>query len=165
MRITILCVGKLKEQYLKDGIVEYAKRMPPYAELQVIEVADEKTPANASAQSNEKIKESEGKRLLAALLPNGHKDKDAYIIVLDSAGKNLSSPELAQKIDTLALGGTSHIVFVIGGSLGLSREVLQRGDFLLSFGKMTFPHQLMRLILLEQIYRAFKISRGETYHK
>ncbi len=163
MRITILCVGKLKEQYLKDGIAEYAKRMPPYAELQVVEVADEKAPANASAQSNEKIKESEGKRLLAALASSGQ--KDTYIIVLDAAGENLSSPQLAKKIDALALGGTSHIVFVIGGSLGLSREVLQRGDFLLSFGKMTFPHQLMRLILLEQIYRAFKISRGETYHK
>lgn len=159
MKITILCVGKIKESYLREAIAEYSKRLSRYAELQITEVADEKTPDGASAAEEAKIKQIEGERLLKAMKP------EAYNVALAIDGKNLSSEELSGKIDELCVGGVSHIRFVIGGSLGLSKDVLAACDYKLSFSKMTFPHQLMRVILLEQIYRAFRISTGEPYHK
>ncbi len=150
MKITILTVGKIKEKYLRDAIAEYSKRLSRYAKLEIIEVADEKTPDNASETVETNIKNKEAERLL---------------ITLEIKGKQLTSEELAQKIDTLGVQGTSHIIFVIGGSLGLGEEVLKRSNYALSFSKMTFPHQLMRVILLEQIYRSYRINCGEPYHK
>lgn len=140
-------------------INEYTKRLSRYANLSIIEVADEKTPDNASEVVEEGIKKKEGERLLSAIKDN------AFVIALAIDGKNLSSTELAEKIDSLGIGGVSHIQFVIGGSLGLSPEVLGRADMKLSFGRMTFPHQLMRVILLEQIYRSYRIINNEPYHK
>ena len=140
-------------------INEYTKRLSRYANLSIIEVADEKTPDNASEVVEEGIKKKEGERLLSAIKDN------AFVIALAIEGKNLSSTELAEKIDSLGIGGVSHIQFVIGGSLGLSPEVLGRADMKLSFGRMTFPHQLMRVILLEQIYRSYRIINHEPYHK
>ena len=140
-------------------INEYTKRLSRYANLSIIEVADEKTPDNASEVVEEGIKKKEGERLLSAIKDN------AFVIALAIDGKNLSSTELAEKIDSLGIGGVSHIQFVIGGSLGLSPEVLGRADMKLSFGRMTFPHQLMRVILLEQIYRSYRIINHEPYHK
>lgn len=140
-------------------INEYTKRLSRYANLSIIEVADEKTPDNASEVVEEGIKKKEGERLLSAIKDN------AFVIALAIDGKNLSSTELAEKIDSLGIGGVSHIQFVIGGSLGLSPEVLGRADMKLSFGQMTFPHQLMRVILLEQIYRSYRIINHEPYHK
>jgi 23S rRNA (pseudouridine1915-N3)-methyltransferase len=159
MNIKIIAVGKLKEKYLKEGIAEYLKRLKPYAKVEIIEVAEEKEPANASPADGIMIKEREGERILEKVKAG------SYLIALAIDGKLLSSEELAEKLDHLALEGKSDIAIVIGGSLGLSEEVLGRADFKLSFSKMTFPHQLMRLILMEQIYRAFKISKGEPYHK
>ncbi|MBO4652622.1 MAG: 23S rRNA (pseudouridine(1915)-N(3))-methyltransferase RlmH [Lachnospiraceae bacterium] len=159
MKITILCVGKIKETYLRDAVAEYSKRLTRYTDLQIVEVADEKTPDGASAAEEAKIRRTEGERLLKAM------KQDAYTIALAIDGKNLSSEELSGKIDELCVGGVSHICFIIGGSLGLSEEVLKECDYRLSFSRMTFPHQLMRVILLEQIYRAFKIRAGEPYHK
>ena len=159
MRITILTVGKIKEKYLKDAIAEYSKRLSKYCKLEVIEVADEKTPENASENVENTIRAKEAERLMKYM-----KD-DAFVITLEIAGKLLSSEELADKIDTLGVQGKSHIIFVIGGSIGLGAEILKRSDFALSFSKMTFPHQLMRVILLEQIYRSFRILKGEPYHK
>ena len=159
MKITVLTVGKIKEKYLRDAIAEYSKRLSRYAKLEIIEVADEKTPDNASETVETNIKNKEAERLLKYIRD------DAYLITLEIKGKQLTSEELAQKIDTLGVQGTSHIIFVIGGSLGLGEEVLKRSNYALSFSKMTFPHQLMRVILLEQIYRSFKIMKGETYHK
>lgn len=159
MKITILCVGKIKESYLRDAIAEYSKRLSRYTELQIVEVADEKTPDGASSAEEAKIRRTEGERLLKAMKP------DAYHVALAIDGKSLSSEELSGKIEELCVGGVSHISFIIGGSLGLSDEVLKACDYRLSFSKMTFPHQLMRVILLEQIYRAFKIRSGEPYHK
>lgn len=159
MNITIAAVGKLKEKYLKQGIEEYIKRLRPYAKVGVVEVSDEKAPESLSAAEEEKVKNAEGARLLGKI------PSDAYVIALAIEGKMLQSEEVARKLDDLATYGKSKIMFVIGGSLGLSDEVLKRADLKLSFSKMTFPHQLMRLILVEQIYRAFKISRGEPYHK
>lgn len=147
MKITILTVGKIKEKYLRDAIAEYSKRLSRYAKLEIIEVADEKTPDNASETVETNIKNKEAERLLKYIRD------DAYLITLEIKGKQLTSEELAQKIDTLGVQGTSHIIFVIGGSLGLGEEVLKRSNYALSFSKMTFPHQLMRVILLEQIYR------------
>ena len=149
MKITILTVGKIKEKYLRDAIAEYSKRLSRYAKLEIIEVADEKTPDNASETVETNIKNKEAERLLKYIRD------DAYLITLEIKGKQLTSEELAQKIDTLGVQGTSHIIFVIGGSLGLGEEVLKRSNYALSFSKMTFPHQLMRVILLEQIYRMF----------
>ena len=140
-------------------INEYTKRLSRYANLSIIEVADEKTPDNASEVVEEGIKKKEGERLFSAIKDN------AFVIALAIEGKNLSSTELAEKIDSLGIGGVSHIQFVIGGSLGLSPEVLGRADMKLSFGRMTFPHQLMRVILLEQIYRSYRIINHEPYHK
>ncbi|MDD6667478.1 MAG: 23S rRNA (pseudouridine(1915)-N(3))-methyltransferase RlmH [Lachnospiraceae bacterium] len=159
MRITIACVGKVKEKFYRDAILEYAKRLSRYCKLEIEEVADEKTPENASAALEEEIKNKEGGRLLKKI------PDTAFVIALAIEGKPLSSTELAGKINQLGLSGKSHIVFVIGGSLGLSPKVLKRADALLSFSKMTFPHQLMRVILLEQIYRSYRIINGEPYHK
>ena len=159
MNITILAVGKLKEKYLQAGCAEYIKRMSSYAKLKVIEVADEKDTGATSEAEEKIILQKETERLLP------HLKKDTYLIALAIEGKQLSSEELSEKIFDLALEGKSDLTFVIGGSLGLSNELLARADFKLSFSKMTFPHQLMRMILLEQIYRAFKINRGEPYHK
>ena len=145
MKITVLTVGKIKEKYLRDAIAEYSKRLSRYAKLEIIEVADEKTPDNASETVETNIKNKEAERLLKYIRD------DAYLITLEIKGKQLTSEELAQKIDTLGVQGTSHIIFVIGGSLGLGEEVLKRSNYALSFSKMTFPHQLMRVILLEQI--------------
>ena len=159
MKITVLTVGKIKEKYLRDAIAEYSKRLSRYAKLEIIEVADEKTPDNASETVETNIKNKEAERFLKYIRD------DAYLITLEIKGKQLTSEELAQKIDTLGVQGTSHIIFVIGGSLGLGEEVLKRSNYALSFSKMTFPHQLMRVILLEQIYRAFQINAGTRYHK
>ena len=159
MKIDICCVGKVKEASFRDMISEYSKRLSRYVNLSILEVQDEKTPDNASATVEEAIKRKEGERLLSVIKDN------AYVIALAIDGKNLSSTELADKINSLGIDGTSHIQFVIGGSLGLSPEVLSRADMKLSFGRMTFPHQLMRVILLEQIYRSYQIINNEPYHK
>ncbi len=159
MNIQIVTVGKLKEKYLKQGISEYVKRLGPYAKIEVIEVSDEKAPEQLSENEMEQVKNAEGSRLLAKI------GQDVHVIVLAIEGKQKTSEQLARNLDQLATYGKSKIAFVIGGSLGLSEEVLKRSNEQLSFSKMTFPHQLMRLILVEQIYRAFKINRGEPYHK
>lgn len=159
MKITLICVGKLKEKYLKMGIDEYRKRLGRYCTLEIIQLPDEKTPDNASSATNNAIKKKEGERILKFL-----KD-DSYCIVLAIDGKMLSSEELADHMEKLFVTGKSHISFVIGGSLGLSDEVLSRANYQLSFSKMTFPHQLMRVIFLEQIYRAYRIINNEPYHK
>lgn len=159
MNITILAVGKLKEKYFIQGIGEYAKRLGPYAKVTIIEVPDEKAPENLSAAEVEQVKQAEGERLLKKLPAN------AFVIALAIEGKQMPSEDFAEKIRELATYGHSDIAFIIGGSNGLSDEILRRSDFQLSFSKFTFPHQLMRLILIEQIYRAFKIMRGEPYHK
>jgi len=152
-------VGKIKEKYLTMGIDEYKKRLGRYCSLETIELPDEKTPDNATFAVGEAIKKTEGARILKAI-----KD-DSYCIALDIRGNMLSSEELAKHMEKLFVSGKSHISFVIGGSLGLSEEVLKRADYRLSFSKMTFPHQLMRLIFLEQVYRAFRIINNEPYHK
>jgi 23S rRNA (pseudouridine1915-N3)-methyltransferase len=159
MKITLLTVGKIKEKYFTDAIKEYSKRLSRYCKLEIIEVTDEKTPDKASEALEEQIKEKEGKRLLAYL------KEDAYVIALAIEGKMLTSVELANKIEKLGVSGKSHVIFIIGGSLGLSKEVLKKADYLLSFSPMTFPHQLMRVILLEQIYRSYRITMNEPYHK
>ena len=159
MKITLLTVGKIKEKYLKDAIAEYSKRLSKYCKLEIIEVADEKTPDNASEVVENVIRDKEGERLLKYV-----KD-DAFVITLEIKGKMMTSEELAEKIDTLGIRGVSHIMFIIGGSIGLGEDVIKRSDFALSFSKMTFPHQLMRVILLEKIYRSYRIISGEPYHK
>lgn len=159
MNISIVTVGKLKEKYLKQGIDEYLKRLSSYAKLEIIEVADEKAPEELSAVEMQQVKEKEAERILAKIHP------DTYVIALAIDGKMKSSEELADGLDKLATYGKSKIAFVIGGSLGLADSVLNRADEKLSFSKMTFPHQLMRLVLVEQVYRAFRIIRGEPYHK
>ncbi|MDF2541743.1 MAG: hypothetical protein K0S47_1461 [Herbinix sp.] len=159
MKITLIGVGKLKEKYLAMAVGEYEKRLSRYCTLEIIELADEKTPDNASEVLEEQIKKKEGERILKAV-----KD-DAYVIALAIEGTMLSSEDLAQKIDQLGITGSSHITFIIGGSLGLSNEVLKRADFKLSFSRMTFPHQLIRVFLLEQIYRAYRIIHHQPYHK
>ncbi len=159
MKISILCVGKIKEKYFSDAIAEYSKRLSRYCTLEIIEVQDEKTPDGAGEAIEKQIKEKEGERLITKM-------KDGcYCIALAIKGKKLTSEGLAQKIEDLGTGGTGHIAFVIGGSLGLSDAVLNRCDMQLSFSDMTFPHQMMRVILLEQIYRAYRIISGEPYHK
>ena len=159
MNITVISVGKLKEKYLKQAIDEYSKRLSRYCKLEIIELTDEKTPDNASEKEELQIKEKEGKKILSKIKDN------SYLIALAIDGKNLSSEELAETINKLGVRGVSNITFVIGGSLGLSDEVLSRADYKLSFSKMTFPHQLFRVMLLEQIYRAFRIMKNEPYHK
>jgi len=158
VNISIVTVGKLKEKYLKQGIEEYLKRLGSYAKVEVIEVPDEKAPEELSDTEMIQVKQKEGERILAKIGP------DTFVIALAINGKLKSSEELADTLDKLATYGKSKIAFVIGGSLGLSAEVLKRADEQLSFSKMTFPHQLMRLILVEQIYRAYRINRGDAYH-
>ena len=159
MKITIITVGKIKEKYLRDAIAEYSKRLNKYCKLEILEVADEKTPDQASAIVEDQIRSKEGERILKLL-----KD-DAYVITLEIGGKMLDSVEFSQKLEQLGIQGKSHIIFVIGGSIGLGNEILKRSDFAISFSKMTFPHQLMRVILLEQIYRSYRIMNHEPYHK
>jgi 23S rRNA (pseudouridine1915-N3)-methyltransferase len=159
MHIRIISVGKLKEKYLKMGIDEYTKRLSAYAKIEIIEVADEKAPENLSEADMVRVKEKEGERILAAIKP------DTHVIALAIEGEMWSSEKLAQKLDQWATYGQSSIAFIIGGSLGLSDAVMQRANEYLSFSKMTFPHQLMRLILVEQVYRGYRINRGEPYHK
>jgi len=159
MKITVITVGKIKEKYLKDAIAEYSKRLGKYCKLEIVEVSDEKTPDNASEVVEDAIRAKEAERILKYI-----KD-DAFVITLEINGKQLSSEELADKIDKLGVQGTSHIIFVIGGSIGLGKEVLAKSNFALSFSRMTFPHQLMRVVLLEQIYRSYRIINGEPYHK
>lgn len=159
MKVTILCVGKIKEKFYRDAIAEYEKRLSRYCKLEIVEVADEKTPDNASELVELQIKEKEAERM-EKYIKDG-----AYIIALAIEGKQLDSVELSEKIEQLGTGGTSHIIFIIGGSLGLADRILKRADYKLSFSKMTFPHQLMRVILLEQIYRSYRIMNREPYHK
>lgn len=159
MRITVICVGKLKEKFYRDAVDEYAKRLQKYCKLDLVEVADEKTPEGAGQLQEEKILEREAARILDKIR------EDAFVCTLEIAGKKLSSESLAEWMRQLTVGGHSHIIFVIGGSLGLHRSVRDRSDFALSFSDMTFPHQLMRVILCEQIYRSFRINNGEPYHK
>ena len=159
MKITILTVGKIKEKYLKDAIAEYAKRLSRYCKLEIVEVADEKTIENASQVLETQIRDKGAERLMKYIR------EDAYVITLEIKGKQLTSEELSEKINQLGIQGKSHIIFVIGGSIGLGDEILKRSDYALSFSKMTFPHQLMRVILLEQIYRSYRIINGEPYHK
>ena len=159
MNIQIIGVGKIREKYIKDGLNEFLKRIGPYADIILNEVADERAPERLSEREEAQVKAREGERLLRLVKPG------QVIIALDSGGQPVSSKQLAEKIDIWALEGKSNLVFIIGGSLGLHNDVISAADFVLSFGRMTFPHQLMRLILLEQIYRAFRINRGEPYHK
>ncbi|SEN98102.1 23S rRNA (pseudouridine1915-N3)-methyltransferase [Amphibacillus marinus] len=159
MNITIISVGKLKEKDLKLGIDEYVKRLQAYANLKLIEVPDEKAPENLSPAQMEEIKIKEGERILAKI------PEDTHVVTLEIKGKQLTSEQLATEMDQLALHGKSKVAFIIGGSLGLSEAVMKRSNFALSFSKMTLPHQLMRLVLLEQVYRSFRIRRGEPYHK
>ncbi|MDE7325182.1 MAG: 23S rRNA (pseudouridine(1915)-N(3))-methyltransferase RlmH [Lachnospiraceae bacterium] len=159
MRITILCVGKIKEKYFTDAAAEYVKRIGRYHKIEVVEVVDEKTPDGAGEAINRQIMVREGERILGKI------KEDSYVVALAIEGKEFSSVDLAKKLETLAVNGDSHVTFVIGGSLGLTEKVKTRADFLLSFSRMTFPHQLMRVVLLEQIYRCCKISAREPYHK
>ncbi len=159
MKITLVTVGKIKEKYFTDAIAEYAKRLSRYCKLEIVEVADEKTPDGASEALEAQIKEKEGERILSKIADG------AYVVALAIDGKQLSSEELAEKMEKWNVSGISHMVFIIGGSLGLTPKVLNRADFKLSFSKMTFPHQLMRVVLLEQIYRSFRIRNNEPYHK
>jgi 23S rRNA (pseudouridine1915-N3)-methyltransferase len=159
VNITICTIGKLKEKYLKQGIDEFLKRLTPYAKVEIIELPDEKAPENLSESEMEMVKQKEGERILSKI------SDDSHVIALAIEGKMKSSEQLASDLDRLATYGKSKVAFVIGGSLGLSSEVMKRANDTLSFSKMTFPHQLMRLILVEQVYRAFRINRGEPYHK
>lgn len=159
MKITLITVGKIKERYLEEAIREYAKRLSRYCKLDIIQVADEKTPDGAGSALEKQIKEKEGQRILSYIRDG------AYVIALAIEGTMLSSEEMAQRLQKLGVDGISHIVFVIGGSLGLSGQVMKRADYALSFSKMTFPHQLMRVVALEQIYRSYRIMTGEPYHK
>ena len=159
MNIQIICIGKLKEKYWTDAINEYSKRLSRYCTLEIVELKEARLPDKAGAADEENVKLEEGRSILKAI-------KDGtYVITLEIQGKQLSSTELADKMQTLSIGGKSNVAFVIGGSLGLSEEVSKRADFKLSFSKMTFPHQMMRVILLEQVYRGFKIIKNEAYHK
>lgn len=158
MKITIACVGKIKEKYFIDAINEYAKRLSRYISLNIAEVPDEKAPENMSLAQMEQVKEIEGERLNKVI-------KDSYVVALAINGKKLTSEGFADFISDNMVKGVSHITFVIGGSLGLSDKILKRADYKLSFSDMTFPHQLMRVVLLEQIYRAHRIIKNEPYHK
>lgn len=159
MKVTILAVGKVKEKFYRQAIGEFEKRLSRYCKLEIIEVADEKAPEHASSAEEVQRKEKEGQRLLKYIR------QDAWACALAIEGDMLDSVGLSQKIESLGVAGISHIMFVIGGSLGLSASVLKRADYALSFSRMTFPHQLMRVILLEQVYRSFRIIAGEPYHK
>lgn len=159
MKLTILCVGKMKEAYLRDAVKEYEKRLSRYAKLTTVEVADERTPDHASEKEEMQIRQREGKRLLQHIREND------YVIALAIDGKQYDSVEFAKKLEGYGISGIGSVVFVIGGSIGLSEDVLKRADDTVSFSRMTFPHQLMRVILLEQIYRGYRIMKGEPYHK
>ena len=159
MKITLITVGKIKEKYLKDAIAEYSKRLSKYCKLEIVEVADEKTPDQASENVERQIRQKEGERILRYV-----KD-DAYVFTLEIGGTMLDSVAFAKKMETLGIQGKSHLIFIIGGSIGLGEEVLRRSDYALSFSKMTFPHQLMRVIFLEQVYRGYRIIEGAPYHK
>lgn len=159
MKITIIAVGKLKEKYWKQAIAEYEKRLSAYTKVEIIEVPDEKAPENMSDKEIEQVKEKEGQRILAKVKPQ------STVITLEIQGKMLSSEAFAKEIDQRMTQGASDFTFIIGGSNGLHQDVMKRSNFALSFSKMTFPHQMMRVVLLEQVYRAFKINRGEAYHK
>ena len=159
MKITVICVGKIKEKFYRDAIAEYEKRLTKYCKPDFVEVADEKTPDGAGEALEEQIKAREGARILEKIKP------DAYVCTLEIGGKKMSSEGMADWMEKLCVSGTSHITFVIGGSLGLHPSVSKRADLALSFSDMTFPHQLMRVILAEQIYRCFRIIHQEPYHK
>ena len=159
MKITLVTVGKIKEKFFEDAIKEYSKRLSRYCKLEILQVADEKTPEGASETVELQIKEKEGQRILSLIRD------DAYVIALAIEGKMLDSEELAERIEKLGVSGISQIVFVIGGTLGLSAQVMKRADYALSFSRMTFPHQLMRVVLLEQIYRSYRIMNHQPYHK
>ncbi|HML35832.1 MAG TPA: 23S rRNA (pseudouridine(1915)-N(3))-methyltransferase RlmH [Bacillota bacterium] len=159
MNITIICIGKLKERYWTEAVQEYSKRLSKYCKLTINELKEERAPDNPSTTEEMAVKEAEGRSILRQL------KRDDFVIALEIQGKELTSEALSEKIEALGITGRSDIVFVIGGSLGLSEEMLERADFRLSFSKMTFPHQMMRVVLLEQIYRSFKIIRNEIYHK
>lgn len=159
MKIKVVTVGKLKEKYLKDGIAEYSKRISRFAKLEMIELADEKTPDRASESENQKILEIEGQRILSKV---GDRD---FVIALAIEGKTFSSEEFSKNLEEASIKGFSTLTFIIGGSLGLSSSVKNRANLSVSFGRLTLPHQLMRLVLAEQIYRAFTIQQGSPYHK
>jgi len=159
VKITVICVGKLKEKFFRDACAEYEKRLGRYCRLEIVEVLDEKTPEGASAALEEQIREKEASRIVK------HIREDAFVWTLEIGGKKMDSPAFARRVNALALGGKSHIQFIIGGSLGLSKTVTGLADDAVSFSDMTFPHQLMRVILLEQIYRGFRINANEPYHK
>ena len=159
MKMTIISVGKLKEAYLNSGIEEYTKRLSKYTKLVFIEVKDEKAPESLSHKEQHQVKDVEGERILTKI------DKDAYVIALEPKGVSMTSEEFANKIEDIKTYNSSHVIFIIGGSLGLSNQLRRHVNLELSFSKFTFPHQLMRLILLEQIYRSFRISNNEPYHK
>ena len=163
MKISIVCVGKIKEKFYRDAIAEYEKRLSRYCKLEIIEVADEKTPDHASELVETQIKEIEAERMLSRM--EKYMKEGAFVCALAIDGKQLDSVELSEKIEKLGTSGTSHIIFLIGGSLGMADVLLEQADMKLSFSKMTFPHQLMRVILLEQIYRAYRIINNEPYHK
>jgi len=159
LKISVLTVGKIKEKFYTEAINEYSKRLSRYCKLEIVQVPDEKTVENCSEIEADIVKQKEGERLLK------HIPENAYVITLEIQGKQLDSVEMAKKINQLGIQGNSHIVFVIGGSLGLHKSVSNRADYKMSFSKMTFPHQLMRVILLEQIYRSFRIINNQPYHK
>lgn len=159
MKIKIICVGKIKEKYLKDGIAEYQKRLSRFTQFEIIELTDEKTPEKASQAENEKIMEKEANRILSKI---GNRD---YVIALAIEGKQYASEEFSQFVTDITIQGFSDITFIIGGSLGLHSKIKQKAHALISFGRLTLPHQLMRLVLTEQIYRAFMIQEGSPYHK
>jgi 23S rRNA (pseudouridine1915-N3)-methyltransferase len=159
MKFTLVVVGKLKEKYLKEGISEYSKRLSRFCELQIVEVEDEQAPENLSEAQAVQVKKKEAERIIKKV------KEGSTLIVLDLKGKKLDSEGFAEKLNSFFVSGKSHITFVIGGSLGLDDEIIQKADFRLCLSDMTFPHQLARLILLEQVFRAFKILNGETYHK
>ncbi len=159
IEINVVCVGKIKEKYWNEAISEYSKRLSRYCKLSIIEVADEKTPDNAPEAIENQIKQKEGERILSKIPDNAH------VIALAINGKKYTSEALSAHVNDLAVSGKSKISFVIGGSLGLHEDVLKRANEKLSFSDMTFPHQMMRVVLLEQIYRSYKILSGEPYHK
>ena len=159
MKITVIAVGKIKEKFFQDAVNEYSKRLSRYCKLEIIQVTDEKTPDGASEALETQIREKEGERILSNI------KEGSFVVALAIEGAMVDSVELAEKIEKWGVSGISQIVFVIGGSLGLSKAVLSRADYKLSFSKMTFPHQMMRVVLLEQFYRAVKIMRNEPYHK
>lgn len=158
MKISIVCVGKIKEKYLTEGIAEFAKRLTPYCKLETIAIGEEKMPDNPSSAEKEQVLEKETARLISAIPASAH------VVLLDLQGKEITSPQLAEMFDSLALAGKSHIAFVIGGAFGYTDALRRRADMRWSFSKLTFTHQMIRLLLVEQIYRAFKISYGQKYH-